>query len=138
MAGMEVPMAEGSLTQVYVVTSGEYSDYRVDAIYLDPDLAEQHVAMIPRGDHGRVRVYPVRRVLPVKAMRVARHFSKDANADDITYELGPDLVFADDIEEVDAREGDNVIIVEGYDRALVDKVYGERVARWKADQAGIT
>lgn len=123
---------------VYVVTSGEYSDYRVDAVYLDRGLAEQHATLIGSMDGGRVEVYPIRTVLPIKAMKVVRHFRKDIGQDDVTYELGPDLVFADDVREVDAHEGTINIVVEGYDQVRVDKVYGERVARFKAEQAGIT
>jgi hypothetical protein len=122
--------------QVYAVTSGEYSDYRVDAVYLDRSLADQHAAMYPAGDHGQVKTYPVRTVLPTKAMRISRYFRKNTGKHDV-YERGPDLVFAEQLKELDSADYGDSIMVEGYDRALVDVAYGERVARFKAAQGGL-
>lgn len=42
------------MTQVYVVTSGEYSDYGINSIWLTREEAERKA-----GDWGRVEVWPI-------------------------------------------------------------------------------
>lgn len=130
-------MSNDSPAQVYVVTSGEYSDYRVEAVYLDRRLADRHAAMVLYS-YGRVEVLPVRTQLPVKAMLYVRIFRKHTGADEIL-DWGPELAFDDELTmRPRVHEVDQLIRVEGYDRARVDKVYGERVAKFKAEQAGVT
>ena len=43
-------------TQVYVVTSGEYSDYRIDSVWLTLEEAQAE-----SGEYRRVEVWPIGR-----------------------------------------------------------------------------
>jgi len=50
------------MRHVFLVTSGEYSDYRVDAAYSTRRKAEAHLKNYPRpplGDDVRIEPYPL-------------------------------------------------------------------------------
>jgi hypothetical protein len=130
-------MADDSPAVVHLVTSGEYSDYRVDAVYLDRDLAERAVALYAPGDDAQVKTMPVQIGLPVKAARILHFYRKTSDTVD-AHEHPSRPVWSDERREVDVHEDDGVIMVEGYDQVRVAKVLEERAARWKAEQAGIT
>jgi hypothetical protein len=40
-------MSKTEPTEVYIIVSGEYSDYRIDAVFLDKTAAEEYVAQNP-------------------------------------------------------------------------------------------
>jgi hypothetical protein len=108
--------------EVHLVTSGEYSDYRIEGVYLGRALAEQRT----------VETGPAARVT-----RWVRYYRIQTGADDI-YEH-PEVLPASGVSPMprpavyaDSRN----LVVEGYDRAAVDKVYSERKAKLSAAAAG--
>lgn len=140
-----------SKKQCYVVTSGEYSDYRVEAVYLSKSLAKQHAKL---ARHTRVEPYPVRDSVPKQMSYLTWTFKKEGDFPSYYYsKLGttyhqdavydPEFAYSqycwpgeyDDV--LVERDDDRMIRVEGFNHEKVRKVMGDRVARYKAEKAGV-
>lgn len=60
--------------EIYVVTHGDYEDYRIAAIFVDKPLAEQFAEALD--DFGRVETYHIQTTMPKK--RRLYHVNVDA------------------------------------------------------------
>jgi hypothetical protein len=121
--------------EVHLVTSGEYSDYRIEGVYLGRALAEQHAGLL--GDTAGIDTRTVETGPAARVTRWVRYYRIQTGADDI-YEH-PEVLPASGVSPMprpavyaDSRN----LVVEGYDRAAVDKVYSERKAKLSAAAAG--
>lgn len=149
----------------YVVTHGSYSDYSVDAVFTDKALAEAHVAKLQgvgRSQDYEVEEFPLYSELPEYAsllsmsMRVGairgRYRSWTAEP---APEAGVEYVFDElnytdicvdpslnELRECRVRGGkvgiDPSFYVDGTDHDRVRKVYGEKLAEYKAHYLGLT
>jgi hypothetical protein len=52
------------MKKVYAVSSGSYSDYRVDAIFSTKKLAEEFMRIIPHNDYNAIEEYEIDPVAP--------------------------------------------------------------------------
>jgi hypothetical protein len=76
------------MKKVYAVSSGSYSDYRVNAIFSTKKLAEEFMRFIPDGEYNRIEEYEID---PQDVDLVKRgysiwsvHMLKDGNTESIT------------------------------------------------------
>lgn len=123
-----------SKQEVYIVTSGEYSDYRIEAVFTDKALAERHAERLS----GSVETCALLTRKPVKR----RVYSVAVN------EAGEEVNRYEQLEwSYEARFGANVRTLRsrivsviarsprGYDVAL--KVARDALAKAKAERAGL-
>ncbi len=148
----------------YVVTHGSYSDYSVDAVFDDKALAEAHVAKLrdmSRSQDYEVEEFPLYSELPEyvsmlsMSMRVGaiRGTTRKWTAEPVP-EAGVEYVFDEftytdiyvdpspnELRACRVRGGkvgvDPSFYVDGIDHDRVRKVYGEKLAEYKAHYLGL-
>lgn len=141
------------MSEVYVVTSGEYSDYHIEAIYESRDAADAHVdGAITHNTAGedeiQVEVWPLNKQLPFSGtVWRAQWFGKRMMGTDKTldewgfsrvysfYHIGNDYGKAS-LEY--AYDEDLTLSVVGSSYEHVVKAARDRIAHMKARRAGIT
>lgn len=143
------------MEKVYLVAEGEYSDYGIKAAYADKQLAEEHVELLNKGQRypeAFVEEYVLREETPVLCTKYIRRVDLDKTTGDVTHEEDYHFVVVEDKEVLHQRPqvferdgatrsphltGVHNIAVWGYDKQAVDKVYGERVAKARAEIIGL-
>lgn len=118
------------MNNVYIVTSGQYSDYGIEAVFVDRDLAEQFAAKCD----GTVQDWDILRQVPKRI--VISCVTIDADGSELhgwSYER-----WDHEGETEDAKVSGGLVIVRsyrGHDVAL--KAARDKLAQWKAEQAGL-
>ncbi len=116
-------------SEIYIVTSGDYSDYSIDGVYLSKSIAKEHAK---RDRHAEVETHTVRYVAPKKMSQLTLTFHKKGNFHT--------MCWPDDYErgaEVERNDEDFIRVI-GFNHEKVRKIMGDLVARYKAEQEGIT
>lgn len=121
------------MDKVYVVTSGDYSDYSIEAIYKKRELADDHVKQIGRGDADVEEwdlLDAVRERVAILRMRWAGGDSREWSYTE----------WKDSAEACNTWDSTNLHFIDtyGYDYERVRKVHAERVAQAIAHREGIT
>ncbi len=129
-------------SEIYIVTSGDYSDYSIDGVYLSKSIAKEHAK---RDRHAEVETHTVRYVAPKKMSQLTLTFHKKGNFHGDPPGLDPEfsydtMCWPDDYErgaEVERNDEDFIRVI-GFNHEKVRKIMGDLVARYKAEKAGIS
>lgn len=133
---------------IYIVTSGEYSDYGIEAVYTDQEAAEKHVKLgnLSREDSYRLETYETDAVVPQLYYTVTyyRAISREAKA--TGYRVGePILVeqpapqLAYEKPRTHVRRDGNIYEGIGYGRSIeaAKKSLWDAIAKAKAEHEGL-
>lgn len=122
--------------KVYVVTRGSYSDYRIMAVFADPELAKAHASSVG----GEVEEYPLFEQSP---KRTAVYFKSTGHFD----HLGEPHEHSSVMWEYEAAEysprarvieyGRNGLRAEGRNKEAVRKAFDDRWAQLAARRLGV-
>jgi len=121
-------------SKVYVVTSGEYSDYHIVAVYQSRKLAEQCAKL---GREAEVEEWPIRTGLPKKLANFSCELDKNHNDVESSRNLWEDLVWPNEMNDVNVHDNGYFLRVDGYNPDKVKKVFADRVAKYKAEKEGL-
>ncbi|TWS23178.1 hypothetical protein FK268_12725 [Tsukamurella sputi] len=126
-------------TEVYIVTRGIYSDYKIVRVFLDRAQADEYAKIMTATDEyacyeHEVEVWPIGVPAPTY------------EASDFAYQWTPDEQFEENYDRHQIPEGAHThvverspqrVIVAGKSEEHVRKVIYDEVTRIKAEQAGI-
>jgi len=132
--------------KVYIVTAGEYSDYHIEAVFLDRVLAERYVDVLTREErypeHRRVEEYDigtsVGKRVPVHYVGwVEKVWIPDCDNWSLTinWEWEHEAPKRPRVIELPFRG--HMIRASCTDKALAEKAVRDRVAKYRAEKAGI-
>lgn len=146
LLGHRPSFVEEKPKKAYVIVSGEYSDYTVNAVFLDKEEAERAAEIANRkggcwyNDH-RVLEFDIGVPCDLEKFDLySAYFDKDGH---VTYASKHSWLFSDEVNEVHALTGpyrnhDYCIDVYATDEEHAKKIAADIFAKWKAEKEGIT
>lgn len=141
--------------KVYIITSGEYSDYCIIAVTLDKDQAERMVNVFPR---NRIEIYDTDDFPKILTndpiwiceydLPIRRNIMGDEIIDNESIEIHQedDYWCAYDFKELNKVINKTRIngslygfrmYIQAKDKEHVTKIFYDKIAEWKAEQEGI-
>jgi hypothetical protein len=135
--------------QIHLVVRGEYSDFRILGAFLDERLAQEAVDLINRDldghDEASVATHTVQTQPPMRRTYYMHDWQDGADYGLLA--LHDDWVFTEETEKlhvhtaIERRVSGGIgverwdrVLVAGYDRERVERVFGETLARFKAEK----
>lgn len=135
-----------SAQKAYVIVSGEYSDYTVNAVFLDKEEAERAAEIANRKggcwyDDHRVLEFDIGVPCDLEKFDLySAYLDKEGH---VTHASKCSWLFSDEINKVRVftgpyRQSDYRIDVYATDAEHAKKIAADIFAKWKAEQEGIT
>lgn len=132
--------------KAYVIVSGEYSDYTVNAVFLDKEEAERAAEIANRKggcfyDDHRVLEFNIGVPCDLEKFDLySAYFNKEGH---VTHASKHSWLFSDEVNQVRVltgpyRNNDYCIDVYATDEEHAKKIAADIFAKWKAEKEGIT
>ena len=138
--------------KVYIITSGEYSDYKIDAVTLDKEEAERMVNVFPQEQIEEYDTDDFPKILTNDPYWNCVYYLPTRNmSGEIIYNESIEIYQEDYYYVYDLKELNKVInetkidgspygfrmYIQAKDKEHAAKIFYDKVAEWKAEQKGI-
>ena len=134
------------MTAIYIITSGEYSDYGINSVWSSKDKAEEICKLLNAGkmwNDFRVEEYPVDEPLErnvfhmVRGFKVVYDFSENGMDVDVANVVFSDALFAPS-PEARVTLTSKAVIVLGTSKEKCLRILFDTIAQKKAEDEGLT